>query len=111
MLGPTKGAGSSSPRRVCDALSRYAAGVPESSERRAELATLIRLMQADLDAEDASAVPSIVENVVSETPFTERAARNLIALLPKLGRAAYDMAIKLITDIGPATVKKILGLP
>ena len=86
-------------------------GVPESSERRAELATLIRLMQADLDAEDASAVPSIVENVVSETPFTERAARNLNALLPKLGRAAYDMAIKVITDVGSATAKKILGLP
>jgi hypothetical protein len=31
-------------------------------------------------------------------------------MLPKLGKSAYDIAVKIIGDIGSATVKKILGI-
>jgi hypothetical protein len=71
---------------------------------------LIRLLQADLDSNDQTTVPAIIENVVVETGFTAQAAERLKTLLPKLGKSAYDIAIKIISDIGSVTVKKILGL-
>jgi hypothetical protein len=49
-------------------------------------------------------------NVVAETRFTPQAAERLKAMLSKLGKSAYEIAIKIISDIGSATVKKMLGL-
>ena len=71
---------------------------------------LVRLLRSNLGAEDASDVSSTVEHITRETPFTAQAARRLSVLLPKLGRATYDAAVKIITDIGSATAKKMLGL-
>ncbi len=82
----------------------------ESSARQVEMKNLIRLLQADLDSNDQTTVPAIIENVVVETGFTAQAAERLKTLLPKLGKSAYDIAIKIISDIGSVTVKKILGL-
>lgn len=85
-------------------------GVPEHAEHREEMNTLIQLLQADLCAEDAEAVPAVIENVVQDSRFTESAAARLKAMLPRLGKVAYDAAIKILTDIGSATAKKMLGL-
>ena len=71
---------------------------------------LVQLLQKELDEDDAEGVPAVVENIVSELPFTEAAAKRLKRLLPKLGKSAYEVAIKVITDVGSATAKKLLGL-
>jgi hypothetical protein len=78
--------------------------------RKKEMRRLIRLMQSELNDDDAISVPAIVSNVVAETQYTPVAVRRMKELLSKLGASAYDAAIKIITDIGSATVKKILGL-
>ncbi len=53
---------------------------------------------------------STVGKIVNETPLTEQATKRLAALLPRLGKATHDAAIKINTDIGSATAKKMLGL-
>lgn len=83
---------------------------PTSLTREVEMKKLISLLQATLDHKDQVAVPAIIENVVVETRFTAQAAERLKIMLPKLGKSAYDIAIKIIGDIGSETVKKILGL-
>jgi Uncharacterized protein conserved in bacteria (DUF2321) len=85
-------------------------GTAVSSAREIEMGKLVRLLQANLDHEEAVTVQAIIENVVVETGFTQQAAERLKAMLPKLGKSAYDIAIKIISDIGSAAVKKILGL-
>jgi hypothetical protein len=78
--------------------------------RETELKKLIRLLENAVDEDQKATVPAVVENVVAETKFTPQAAERLKAMLSKLGKSAYDIAIKIISDIGSATVKKILGL-
>ena len=80
---------------------------PESLAREFDMKKLIRLLQATLDYDDKTSVPAIIENVVVETRFTAQAAERLKTMLPKLGKSAYDIAIKIIGDIGSETVKKI----
>jgi hypothetical protein len=99
--------------RLATSVMRYhdtPPGAPAMAERQAEMTELVRLLRSNLDAEDASAVPSTVEHITEETPFTAQAATRLAGLLPKLGKPAYEAAIKIITDIGSATAKKMLGL-
>lgn len=99
--------------RLAASVMRYLDTPPNADElhaRRQQMTELIRLLQADLDAEDAEAVPAVVENVVEDSRFTEEAAARLKCMLPKLGKAAYEAAIKIITDIASATAKKMLGL-
>jgi hypothetical protein len=83
---------------------------PEALHRETELKKLIRLLEDALDEDQKATVPAVVENAVAETEFTSQAAETLKAMLSKLGRSAYDVAIKIISDIGSATVKKMLGL-
>jgi hypothetical protein len=83
---------------------------PESSALKAEMNKLVRLLQAELDDEDIATVPATIENVVVETRYTPQAAERLKGMLSKLGKSTYDIAIKIVSDIGSATVKKILGL-
>jgi hypothetical protein len=85
-------------------------GAPGEAERRAEMARLIAMLRAGLDAADAEGVEEVVHNIARETPFTEGAAVKLKGMLPKLGKATYDIAVKVITDIASETAKKILGI-
>lgn len=85
-------------------------GTAASAEREGELKKLIRLLEEVVGDDEASAVAAVVANVAVETPFTESAAKRLKRLLPKLGKSAYEVAIKIISDVGSATAKKILGL-
>jgi hypothetical protein len=39
-----------------------------------------------------------------------QASERFKTMLSKLGKSAYEVAIKIISDIGSATVKKMLGL-
>lgn len=75
-----------------------------------EMKQLIRLLQEELNEDDAISVPALVSNVVAETQYTPAAANRIKELLSKLGTSAYDAAIKIITDIGSTTVKNMLGL-
>ena len=68
------------------------------------------MLEEPLDSSEKAAVPAVVNNVLVETKFTPLAAERLKGMLSKLGKSAYDVAIKIISDIGSATVKKMLGL-
>jgi hypothetical protein len=81
-----------------------------SIRREAEMKTLIRLLEGPLDEDEKAAVPTVVQNVMVETKFTPLAAERLRAMLSKAGKSTYHVAIKIIGDIGSATVKKMLGL-
>jgi hypothetical protein len=83
---------------------------PEHLRREAEMKKLVSLLQGNLDPNDSVAVPAVIGNVVSETQFTPQAAERLKSMLAKLGKSTYEIAIKIISDIGSATVKKMLGL-
>jgi hypothetical protein len=85
-------------------------GTTKATHRHDEMRKLVQLFQKELDEHDAEGVPAVVENIVSESPFTEAAANRLKRLLPKLGKSAYEVAIKVITDVGSATAKRLLGL-
>jgi hypothetical protein len=85
-------------------------GISDEQKRQEEMAALIWLLQSGTDAAEASAVPAVVESIVHEGPTTEAAATKVKGILPKLGKATYDTAVKIISDIGSATVKKMLGL-
>jgi len=85
-------------------------GASEEPKRQEEMTALIRLLQSGLDAREASTVPAVVENIVREGPSTAGAVSSLKSMLPKLGKATYDTAVKIISDIASASVKKMLGL-
>lgn len=81
-----------------------------AATREGEMKRLIRLLHEELNKDDAISVPAIVSNIVAETQYTPAAANRIKELLSKLGTSAYDAAIKIITDIGSTTVKKMLDL-
>jgi hypothetical protein len=83
---------------------------PERLHRETEMKKLVKLLQETLDSNEKATIPTVVENVVVETRFTLQAAERLKTMLAKLGKPTYDAAIKIISDIGAATVKKMLGL-
>lgn len=85
-------------------------GTLTAEERGAAMMELVRLLRSDLNIEEASSMWSTVGKIVNETPLTEQATKRLAALLPRLGKATHDAAIKIITDIGSATARKMLGL-
>jgi hypothetical protein len=45
-----------------------------------------------------------------DVPGTQLAALKLKRLLPKAGKATYDIAIKVISDLASEAAKKTLGL-
>jgi hypothetical protein len=55
-------------------------------------------------------VPAVIKQIAAETPFTGLATERLKLMLSKISKPAYDVAIKIIGDIGAATVKRMLGL-
>jgi len=99
--------------RLAESVMRYHDTPPaplKSLEHQAKVKTLVGLLQSGVDPLDTSAIPYIVEHLVSETPFTERAVKRLRAILPTLAQPIYDKVADIIDDVGSATVKKELGL-
>jgi hypothetical protein len=78
--------------------------------REAEVRRLVRIIQAELYGEDRESVEAVVKNAVEETPYNVAAAGRLKTMLSKLGKPAYDLAVKIISDVGSAAAKKLLGL-
>jgi hypothetical protein len=78
-------------------------GTVESVGRSAEMMRLVRLLQANVDASEASAVAAMVGNIATEMPLTAQATAQLEVFLPE---TVYDAAIKILTDIGSAYTKK-----
>jgi hypothetical protein len=85
-------------------------GTDRETSLQAELDQLVHVIQTDLDPDDAAAVPAVIEQIAAETPFTGLATERLKLMLSKISKPAYDVAIKIIGDIGAATVKRMLGL-
>ena len=85
-------------------------GTDRETSLQAELDQLVHVIQTDLDPDDAAAVPAVIEQIAAETPFTGLATERLRLMLSKISKPAYDVAIKIIGDIGAATVKRMLGL-
>lgn len=78
--------------------------------RRVEIATAIEVLQLELEEDDAAQIPGLVADVATDTPRTQLAALKLKRFLPAFGKASYDVAIKVISDIASETAKKALGL-
>ena len=78
--------------------------------RQAAIASAIEVLQIDLEGKDAVDVAQLVTAIAIETPRTQVAALKLKLLLPKVGKATYDVAIKVISDVASETAKKTLGL-
>jgi len=98
---------------LASAVGRYLdtpPGAEELKERSTKVAELVQEMLGDLGIEDGKSLPSIVENVVVDTPYTEKAAGRLKVLLGKVGGSTYEIAVKLLSEIATAAAKKILGL-
>ncbi|WP_437276475.1 hypothetical protein WME90_35250 [Sorangium sp. So ce375] len=99
--------------RLATAVMRYhdtPAGSTASPDHQAKAQNLVNLLQSRVDVWDVAAIPSIVEHVLRETPFTERAARRLGAILPTLPKPDGESIAGVIAKIGASTAKKALGL-
>ena len=78
--------------------------------RQAAIANAIEVLQMELEGHDAASIPELVAAASTEVPGTQIAALKLKRNLPKIGKATYDVAIKVISDIASETAKKTLGL-
>jgi hypothetical protein len=83
---------------------------PEERKRRAEMRQLIDILRPALDDADALEVKRLLHDVVEDTAQTGKAASRLRVILAKVGKATYEVAIKVLTDIASETAKKVLGL-
>lgn len=99
--------------RLAAAVLLYHDTPPDTEDlpkREAEMTALIRLLQTNLTAEDKAAVPETIKDVMGDNERTGPAAIRLKHMLQKVGKPAYDVAIKVISDIASATAKRFLGL-
>ena len=99
--------------RLATSVMRYhdtPPGSPDENKRRDATKQLIDLLRPALDEADGIEVKRLLRDVVTDTPQTGRAAIRLQTILAKLGKATYDVAIKVISDLASETAKKVLGL-
>jgi hypothetical protein len=68
------------------------------------------LREGGLSEEDVAKAESSLPDVIADTPKTEGASLRLKRLLGTLGKPAYDIAVKVISDIASETAKKTMGL-
>jgi hypothetical protein len=98
---------------LASAVGRYLdtpPGAAELPERSSKVAELVQEMSGDLSIEDGKSLPSIIENVVVDTPYTEKAAERLKGFLGKVGGSTHEIAVNLLSDVATAAAKKMLGL-
>lgn len=105
--------------RLKGVLSNYLPDVPNNCTncgtaypwRLGAIANAIEVVQMEVDAADAAAVPDLVKMVVIDAPRTEVSALKLKKLLGKLvGKPAYDICIHVLSDLMSETAKKTLGM-
>jgi hypothetical protein len=98
---------------LASAVGRYLntpPGVVELPERSSKVAELAQELSGDLNIEDGQSLPSIIDNVVVDTPYTGKAAKRLKLLLGKVGGATYEIAVNILGDVATVAAKKMLGL-
>ncbi|MGX9967101.1 DUF2321 domain-containing protein [Roseomonas sp. F4] len=78
--------------------------------RQHALAAAVEAVQLELDEKDAAEAAALIPDVAATTPRTDVAVFKLKKLLSKLQKPAYDIAIKVVTDVASETAKKTLGL-
>jgi hypothetical protein len=66
-------------------------------------------LQLNLDGPAAKEVATLVQAISIETPRTELAALKLKKIIAGAGKATYDIAIKVVSDVASETAKKALG--
>ena len=71
---------------------------------------LAQVLATDVGEAQAHEILCLLPTIATDTPQAAGAAQHLKELLPRLGKAAYDIAIKVISDLASETAKKILGL-
>jgi hypothetical protein len=88
-------------------ISRHSAA---HSTVKEEMTALVRIFQTNAEPTTADTVPALVESLTKGGADAEEKAIQVRSILTKLSKPAYDMAVKIISDIGSATMKKLLGL-
>lgn len=68
------------------------------------------LRESGLSETDLATAESALPDVVRDTPKTESAALRLKRVLGQMGKPAYDVAIKVVSDLASETAKKTMGL-
>jgi hypothetical protein len=99
--------------RLTTSVMRYhdtVPGGPLEDKHRREMQRLIDLLLPSLDEADLGEVKRLLPDIVQDTSVTEKAAGRLQTILNKVGKATYDIAIKVISDLASETAKKVLGL-
>ena len=86
-------------------------GSLDLSERHERMSALVRIVRDNLGDAEADQVAALVPDLTADTPSATNAASRLKPILSRMGKVAYDMAIKIITDVASETVKKFFGLP
>ena len=78
--------------------------------RQDAIASAIEILQMQFDGQDATQVAELVPAIAAETPKTQLAALKLTRLMSKLAKPAYDISIKVVSDLASETAKKTFGM-
>lgn len=78
--------------------------------RQHALAAAVELLEMELEGQAATDAVALIPAIATENPRTEVAALKLKKILGALGKPAYDIAIKVVSDVASETAKKTLGL-
>jgi hypothetical protein len=68
------------------------------------------LRESELSVEEREEAIMTLPDIVRDTPKTESASLKMRRLLAKAGKPAYDVGIKVISDMASETTKKVMGL-
>ena len=79
--------------------------------QEAAIENLTEILRDDgLDDQQMAAFEAALPDVIRDTPKTESASLRIGKILSKLGKPAYDVSIKVLSDLASETAKKAMGL-
>jgi len=78
--------------------------------RQDAIASAIEILQMPIEDQDAAEIAKLVPDIAIETPKTHLAALKLTRLISNLAKPAYDISIKVVSDLTSETAKKTLGM-
>ena len=104
--------------RYSGAISARATPVPNNCQgcgtafpwRQDAIASAIEILQMQLGEQDSAEITELVPAIAVETPKTHLAALKLTRLMSKLAKPAYDISIKVASDLASETAKKTFGM-
>jgi hypothetical protein len=68
------------------------------------------LRESEVPPGDVAIIEASLPDIVAETPKSEAASLRVKRILTAMGKPAYDISIKVISDLASETAKKTLGL-